>query len=693
MVAMDDGRVVMFGGFSRRCEDFCSDVWEHDAAACLAARRAGAAPSAVAAACRWYDMGSLGRDGPAKRWRHSTATDGSAVFVFGGHRLWHGFSPENSEANRWRLETTRQYGGYLDDLWRYTPGGAPGDAGNWSQLLPRESCFHRRGVAHDARFDIRCRVFWPEPRASASLVSTLPRDVGDVDAAAAAAGHDNASLLLYGGFRAPFPYPHRRSRGAGTATSRAAADGLAPYPTAPYYLDDLWRFRFDTGLWSEVAPTSTSNPEARRDSTLRMSSASSFLLFAGYGTNHLHDDLWNFNLTTTSWLRVESFVHPRFPANCTDDTLRLPDGSDFIVTQSVAGVPTRGSTLDGIAGRASSPVVIQQPRRQAPGWDGCRDRVDGRGDLPQLLQYERPAQRELSAAVFSLRRGELLVHGGRSAVQEDLPTVRVTRPAVIVDDLWLWRGSNCPSNCTGRGDCVFGHCYCYDGYYGADCSNVSCPGDFCFMDHLKHEQVCRHCCAARWNHSDGDTYARRERKVACDATHAGESHGICDGFGSCQCRPPFLTDDCSARDCPDGCNGRGFCSVEFPVSRCMCDPGWTGASCSERLCLNNCSYPNGDCINGRCNCSFTRNPYNRSMLWARYQGDDCSFVTPYAAAAAPAALPAALVVALLLAVAGAAADGAACEADARRRRAGAAGSEARRPRSLPRGAAAPRGAS
>lgn len=648
LVALDDGRLSLFGGFSRDCADYCSDQWEFDAMRCLAARRANDA-ALQTQHCAWQPLGELGRAGPGGRWRHAVATDGRHVFVMGGHRLWHGFSPENNEANEWSDTTTRPYGGYLDDMWVYTPNATFGQRGTWEQVVPRESCFRRREAAHESRFDIRCTVVWPPPRAGAAMTTTLARDIGS----ATANQQSPVALLLFGGYRTPFPYPHRRSRGAGSATSRSASDGLSPYPDAPYYLQDLWRFNLSSGLWSEVLPLgpSSSRPSARRDSVLRMSSASSFLLFGGYGPNHLHDDLWVFNLTTSAWLQVASFVHPRFPVNCTPDTLRLPDGSDFIVAQSVFGEPTRYSTMDGVAGRATSPVLIQQPRRQAPGWDGCRDRVDGRADLPALLQYERPSQRELSAAAFSLARGELLLHGGRAVLQEDLPTALRTPATEVVGDMWMWRRSNCPANCSGRGDCVFGHCYCYDGYYGVDCSNISCPGDYCYMDEATHTQVCKHCCSASWTHTDGDQYVMRERKVPCDAEHEGESHGICDGFGHCQCRPPFLTEDCSVRDCPNGCNGRGHCSVEYPVSRCHCDPGWTGTDCSERLCLNNCTYPNGNCIGGICNCTYMLNPYNRTMLWARFEGDDCSYIVPYAAAThSTLALAAVAAVGVLLSV-------------------------------------------
>lgn len=57
---------------------------------------------------------------------------------------------------------------------------------------------------------------------------------------------------------------------------------------------------------------------------------------------------------------------------------------------------------------------------------------------------------------------------------------------------------------------------------------------------------------AGWSHQDGDTYVTEDvARSECSITSPGESHGICDGFGTCQCAPPFIGDDCSikARGC------------------------------------------------------------------------------------------------------------------------------------------------
>lgn len=48
------------------------------------------------------------------------AYDGVSMMVFGGHRLWHGFATDNSEANSWSSYAEYPKGGYLQDLWVYT---------------------------------------------------------------------------------------------------------------------------------------------------------------------------------------------------------------------------------------------------------------------------------------------------------------------------------------------------------------------------------------------------------------------------------------------------------------------------------------------------------------------------------------------------------------------------------------------
>jgi hypothetical protein len=108
--------------------------------------------------------------GPSKRWRHSMAvgnvhlnSDGEYiqnVAVFGGHRLWHGYSLENSYLNEWSSYITRPFGGYLSDLWIYTKyldfDTFPGQTyktndGKWKLKQPKQQCFPDAGLSWDAR--------------------------------------------------------------------------------------------------------------------------------------------------------------------------------------------------------------------------------------------------------------------------------------------------------------------------------------------------------------------------------------------------------------------------------------------------------------------------------------------------------------------------------------------------------------
>jgi hypothetical protein len=321
---------------------------------------------------------------------------------------------------------------------------------------------------------------------------------------------------------------------------------------------------------------------------------------------------------------------------------------------SVWGQPTRGWPDGSIGGperggRGGKQNFVHQPRRQRFGWDGCRDRNDGRNDLPWKLLWLQPSQRWNMRSVFSEQYDILVMFGGSAYTEPAVPLFNRTIEHRIVGDLWQYDINNCPHNCSLHGECRLGYCFCDDGFYGIDCSNTSCPGDYCYYDEFTNEQHCKHCCSAahEFYAEDPDSpvglsfkvdvvdryYEYRERKVQCDADHPGEEHGICDGFGHCQCRPPFLGDDCSLLDCPNRCSGHGTCDLSYPHSRCVCDPKWENLDCSAKGCLNNCSYPNGVCNNGRCACADIMNPYNNTEKWARYEGEDCSFITPFAAAA------------------------------------------------------------
>ena len=71
--------------------------------------------------------------------------------------------------------------------------------------------------------------------------------------------------------------------------------------------------------------------------------------------------------------------------------------------------------MDGRFGRSVERVQILQPRRRAPGWDGCRERLDGnlddRGPKYNLM-WSQPAQRSMHRGVWSNKHRLFLIFGG-----------------------------------------------------------------------------------------------------------------------------------------------------------------------------------------------------------------------------------------------------------------------------------------
>ena len=678
--------LIVYGGASKMCGDYCSDMWALNVTQC----------TLNMTLCAWREVGVLGRDGPGKRWRAASTHDNDQWIVFGGHRLWHGFAEANSLDNNWADYGEYPFGGFLDDLWVFTwdprgveqvvywdkkeaveQGNASGTkfggtpllksheltfsapvrvtrcsagqaclkAGAWTQVQPREQC-HRypNNVDPSQNLRVLCTVVWPPRRANAAIANV----------------YFQSALYLFGGATTEFPYPHVLARGAGPGVHEKAAQALAPFPGQPTLLADLWRFSWLTGLWEELAPTALRGvtPFARQGHSLILA-GSALILTGGFSQGSQLNDLWVFNLTHNNWLKQTTFPVPLFSENCTSDVMppnelgvELPRSR----APSVFHEPTRGRVTDGKWGRATGPVFVNLPRRATFGWDGCRDRADGRTDLGTETSYLQPSQRSFHAAVWSDRAKILLLFGGEAMVRDQLPSTAMSFPLATNGELWAWSSQWCPFNCSFNGVCVYGNCYCKEGYYGLDCSNKTCPGDMCEYDTLNHAQVCKHCCSAPFLHYDGNYYqGDTVRKVPCDNAHPGEENGICDGFGKCLCAPPFLGSDCSISDCQDNCTStdRGYCSVEYPVSRCICKPPYGGANCSLKNCLNNCSWPNGECdlSSGLCTCKELTSPYDKTIAWSAYQGDDCSWVPAFAGAESRAT--AWTVVALLLAVAAA----------------------------------------
>lgn len=164
------------------------------------------------------------------------------------------------------------------------------------------------------------------------------------------------------------------------------------------------------------------------------------------------------------------------------------------------------------------------------------------------------------------------------------PSIQNTFETEVLNDLWTYHLHTCPQNCSDHGVCSNAFCHCDPGYYGIDCRHSTCPGSVCLYDD-DYVQRCVHCCYDGYTHhidDDEEMYLPGVRKTPCrpksleDGIFTGSSNGICDGHGECQCALPFLGDDCSMKDCKHNCSFNGHCSVEFPISRCICNDGYYG---------------------------------------------------------------------------------------------------------------------
>ena len=213
---------------------------------------------------------------------------------------------------------------------------------------------------------------------------------------------------------------------------------------------------------------------------------------------------------------------------------------------SVKGQPDRNNNYNNDNNNHPSFLIISQLRRKSLGWDGCRDNF--------IWKY--PSSRSGHKGIFMTNYKMGFIYGGSGYTDNVIKnsisiTNDKTHETHVLDDFWMISMENCINNCSNHGLCNYGYCECDEGYYGIDCSNVTCPGSICYYDD-KYEQHCNHCCFDDEGYNNDDDsddnsmYADSGSiyKVPCkirgNGIFSGKSQGICDGFGSCQCASGYL---------------------------------------------------------------------------------------------------------------------------------------------------------
>ncbi|KAL3794138.1 hypothetical protein HJC23_012845 [Cyclotella cryptica] len=643
---VDNMTMAVYGGYSQECEDYCSDMWFFNFQTLT-----------------WKKQESIG---PGARWKFAMISTGSAttssLYLFGGHRLWHGFSSDNNVENRWNSTALLPEGGYLNDLWLYNFDRTLTDnKRRWSKVKEKETCVRAPGLTWESRNDQQCKVYWPKARSGHAAVYDNKRN----------------GIWIHGGYSSYYPYPTSKDAGSGYGVKSLGREHIAILPSFEFYLDDLWFYDIASGYW-ERKRIFGRRPEKRTGHIIALS-GDILILHGGFADNTHYDDTWHYMIDENRWSKKVHFVHANFPETCTDDLIEIQNDPDCIELQfpadlkrsnestlalkyqqilpfseqegytpdpnyplyfgivdnaetfvnqlrkkyleqevydkkghrvwiestvpdgtpiapkaatsprqfarlktikynttteleiwewctSVKGEPTRGKTNDGTNGRSAKNVFIPQPRRQSIGWDGCEN-----------IDWKRPSSRSDHSSVYIEKYDMLVTHGGIGYITNN-ETVsnsamnRLTNTTVL-GDMWVLNVHSCARNCSNNGVCTNGFCKCDPGFYGMDCSNFTCPGSVCQYDG-DHVQHCTHCCFD--SISDRKVPCRLDDKELMHFT--GKSEGICDGFGTCQCAPPYIGEDCSILDCKHNCSFNGYCSVEFPASRCMCKDGYTDGS-------------------------------------------------------------------------------------------------------------------
>lgn len=239
--------MLIYGGFSHECQDYCDDLWAFN----LESMEWTQLYSTLTAKTK---PNISITESPGARWKFSmlggimsAETGELMVAVFGGHRLWHGFASDNSVDNNWESRELLPEGGYLNDLWFYrasepdltstTSTGEIRITGIWERRSGKQTCKPHPAASWESRNDILCTLLWPSGRSGHAAVVDNKRQ----------------GIWLFGGYTAYYPYPENNSPGNGPGAESLGKDGESPYKF-DFFLDDLWFYNITTGYWREIIP-------------------------------------------------------------------------------------------------------------------------------------------------------------------------------------------------------------------------------------------------------------------------------------------------------------------------------------------------------------------------------------------------------------------------------------------------------
>ncbi|GLD53260.1 N-acetylglucosamine-1-phosphodiester alpha-N-acetylglucosaminidase-like protein [Lates japonicus] len=148
-----------------------------------------------------------------------------------------------------------------------------------------------------------------------------------------------------------------------------------------------------------------------------------------------------------------------------------------------------------------------------------------------------------------------------------------------------------PSDCSGHGDCVDGHCQCHGGWQGAACDSLVCQSPACGSHGV---------CTAGY-------YGDR-----CKHTCACFNGALCNHVnGRCTCPPGFYGNSCEegsyGLSCAEECQCEDQCPCDPVTGSCAADRGLNQAGqCLARLMFTTQKQQEEDC---------RENPYLSEQTW------------------------------------------------------------------------------
>jgi len=202
--------LIVYGGYSTDCTDYCNDTWHYNAPNNLWVK-----PAVTTA--------------PSRRWKHAMAGDADVVYLFGGHGIARAKPAEvvnevQNEVYAAAYDPSSPL--FFGDLWSYNVSRVTRTAAAWTKLSPRCLTCAANGTESDGTPALD--VTGPRKRHSASLVSY------------------GGSLYLFGGYAYGGDslfvslYPSTRN--------------TSNYPslTGKYYLNDMWRYAIANNTWEKA---------------------------------------------------------------------------------------------------------------------------------------------------------------------------------------------------------------------------------------------------------------------------------------------------------------------------------------------------------------------------------------------------------------------------------------------------------